>query len=69
MGAVPGVQELVEDFARQDAAEHDVVSSASESRKSSAEANATATKPIDLNRLVAASRTDGSSSTIVMQGS
>ena len=32
--------------------------SASELRNSSAEAKDTATKPIDLNRLVAASRTD-----------
>jgi hypothetical protein len=39
----------------------------SELRKSSAEANATAVNPIDRNRLVAASRTDSSSSTIAMQ--
>jgi hypothetical protein len=37
---------------------HDVVSSEPEFRNSSAEAKATAGKPIDRNRLVTASRTD-----------
>src|ERR1700716_2901868 len=46
----------------------DAVSTASELRNASADANATAVNPIDLNKFVAASRTDSSSSTIAMRG-